>query len=184
MFQALRFTLIIFLLGGVAYPLAVTGLGQAMFPHQANGSLIRNPHGVVIGSMLIGQNFTRPDYFHPRPSANNYDGANSGGSNYGATNQKLIDRIQADVLAYQKANRNNTVVPMDAVTTSASGLDPHISLANALAQAPQVAEARHLSLAEVQKLVYSQQEKTLFNETAYVNILRLNLALDTIKRHA
>jgi len=181
MIQALRFTIIIFLLSGVVYPLAVTGLGQILFPIQANGSLIRNPGGLVMGSQLIGQNFTRPEYFHSRPSTNGYDGANSGGSNYGATNKKLIERIQADTLAYQKSNPASDAVPMDAVTSSASGLDPHISLENALIQAPRVAAIRHLSVDEVKKLIYSQQEKPLFNEVVYVNILRLNRTLDAIR---
>jgi K+-transporting ATPase ATPase C chain len=184
MLQALRFTLIIFLLSGVVYPLAVTGLGQALFPEQANGSLIRNEDGVVIGAKLIGQNFSRPEYFHPRPSANGYDGANSGGANYGATNRKLIERIQAEMKVYQHNNASTSAVPMDAVTTSASGLDPHISLENALNQVPRVARARHLPPTEVKKLVLSQQEKSLFNKMACVNVLRLNRTLDALKEHS
>lgn len=180
MLQALRFTFIVFLISGIVYPLLITSLGQTLFPKQANGSLIVNPQGVVIGSSLIGQNFTRPEYFHPRPSANGYDAANSGGSNYGATNQKLINRIQTDALAYQQANPASKTIPVDAVTASASGLDPDISISNALAQVNRVAMVRHLEPTEVRQLVLSHQEQPLFTERPYVNVLQLNMALDSL----
>jgi len=182
MLQALRFTFIVFLISGIVYPLLITSLGQTLFPKQANGSLIINPQGVVIGSSLIGQNFTRPEYFHPRPSANGYDAANSGGSNYGATNQKLINRIQADALAYQQANSDSKTIPVDAVTASASGLDPDISISNALAQVNRVAMSRHLEPKEVRQLVLKHQEQPLFTERPYVNVLQLNMALDSLVR--
>lgn len=180
MLQALRFTFIVFLISGIVYPLLITSLGQTLFPKQANGSLITNQQGVMIGSSLVGQNFTRPEYFHPRPSANGYDAANSGGSNYGPTNQKLINRIKTDTLAYQQANPASKTIPVDAVTASASGLDPDISIRNALAQVNRVAMVRHLTPKEVRQLVLSHQEQPLFTERPYVNVLQLNRALDSL----
>lgn len=179
MLQALRFTFIVFLISGIVYPLLITSLGQTLFPKQANGSLITNQQGFVIGSSLVGQNFTRPEYFHPRPSANGYDAANSGGSNYGTTNQKLFNRIQTDALAYQQANPTSKTIPVDAVTASASGLDPDISISNALAQVSRVATARHLEPKEVRELVLSHQGQPLFTQCPYVNVLQLNMALDS-----
>ncbi len=180
MLQALRFTFIVFLISGIVYPLLITGMGQTLFSKQANGSLIPNQQGVVIGSSLIGQNFTRPEYFHPRPSANGYDAANSGGSNYGPTNQKLMNRIQADALAYQQANPTSKTIPVDAVSASASGLDPDISISNALAQVSRVATVRHLTPKDVRQLVLNHQEQPLFTERPYVNVLQLNMALDSL----
>lgn len=180
MLQALRFTFIVFLISGIVYPLLITCLGQTLFPKQANGSLITNQQGVMTGSSLIGQNFTRPEYFHPRPSANGYDAANSGGSNYGATNQKLINRIQTDALAYQQTNPASKTIPVDAVTASASGIDPDISISNALAQVNRVATVRHLTPKELRQLVLNHQEQPLFTERPYVNVLQLNMALDIL----
>jgi K+-transporting ATPase ATPase C chain len=175
-------------LTGLAYPLVVTGLAQALFPFQANGSLIRNPQGTVIGSALIGQNFASPRYFHPRPSAagnNGYDPTSSGGTNLAPDNQKLISAVQARAVAYRKENGlpANAPVPVDAVTSSASGLDPDISPANALLQAPRVAAARNLPVATVRALVQQQTEGPTLGILGdpRVNVLKLNLALDQLK---
>src|ERR1700736_6130835 len=133
----LRIKLFMTIVLGVVYPLAMTGISQALFPRQSNGSLIK-VGDKVIGSELIGQNFTKPEYFHPRPSAagnDGYDATSSGGSNYGPTNQKLIDRVKASVEKFRKDNPNyKGPIPADLVTTSASGLDPHISPDSAQAQ--------------------------------------------------
>jgi potassium-transporting ATPase KdpC subunit len=168
---------------GIVYPLAMTGISQALFPHQANGSLITSG-GKVIGSEIIGQNFTRPEYFHPRPSAagdKGYDAANSGGSNYGPTSQKLIDRVKADVANFRKENPDyHGPIPSDLLTTSASGLDPDISPDSALAQALRVAKARGLSVDQVNQLVarFTQLPDWGLLGEPRVNVLRLNLALD------
>src|ERR1700681_3941029 len=141
----LRMTLVMTILTGLIYPLAVTGLCHALFRDKANGSLI-TVNGQVIGSELIGQNFARPEYFQPRPSAagnDGYDATNSSGSNFGPTNQKLIDRVKASVEKFHKDNPDyQGPIPADLVTTSASGLDPHLSPDSAMAQVPRVAKAR------------------------------------------
>ena len=141
---AILITVVFTILTGILYPLAVTGAAQAMFHKQANGSLIER-NGKVIGSELIGQNFTKPEYFHPRPSAagTGYDAANSGGSNLGPTNPVLSDRLTKDAAQFRKDNPEFTgAIPSDAITTSASGLDPEITPANALAQADRISVAR------------------------------------------
>ena len=144
----LRMMLVLTLLTGLIYPLAVTGSCQMLFRDQANGSLI-TVNGQVVGSGLIGQNFTKPEYFQPRPSAagnDGYDGTASGGSNLGPTNQKLIDRVKASVDKFRKENPDYTgPLPADLVTASGSGLDPHISPASAVAQLDRVAKARGFS---------------------------------------
>jgi K+-transporting ATPase ATPase C chain len=179
---ALRFTIFFTVLTGLVYPGVVTGLTQMFFPHRANGSMMV-VNGQVVGSSLIGQNFTQAEYFQPRPSAagNGYDATASGGSNYGPTNQKLIDRIKASIDQFRKDNPDYTgPIPADMVTASASGLDPDISPASAQAQAPRVAKARGIALEEVQQLIaQNTQGRTLgFLGEPHVNVLELNLALD------
>jgi len=167
------------------YPLVVYGIGQALFRDKANGSLIVDKSGTVRGSKLIGQGFTGEKYFHPRPSAagNGYDAANSGGSNFGPTSQKLNDAIKERIDAYRKENRLKEVdsVPADAVTSSGSGLDPHISVKNAELQLSRVAKARGMESQKVQELIRQNTDKADFGVLGEegVNILMLNLALDS-----
>ena len=176
------FSLAILLCG--IYPLVVWGVAQMVFPHQANGSLIVQ-NGKIVGSELLAQNFTGPKYFHPRPSSagdTGYDGGSSGGSNLGPTSKKLIDSVKKRVEAYREENGlpASVPVPADAVTASASGLDPHISVPNALTQASRVAKARGLGPEVVQAMVKAHTEGRdlgLFGEER-VNVLKLNLALD------
>jgi len=171
------------LLCGV-YPLAVWAGGQVLFADKANGSLVTDQDGTVRGSLLLAQSFTTNKYFHPRPSAagTGYDASSSSGTNLGPTSQKLNDSIKAAVAAYRTANGlgANTPVPADAVTSSGSGLDPHISLANAQHQATRVAHARHLSIEQVQTFIAQatrDRDWGVFGEPT-VNVLQLNLALD------
>ena len=178
---AILITIVLTILTGIAYPLAMTGVGQALFHKQANGSLIERD-GKVIGSEIIGQNFTKPEYFHPRPSQNTYDGANSGGSNLGPTNPALADRLTKDAAAFRKDNPDFTgPIPADAITASASGLDPDITPANATAQAARVAKARGASTEAIQNLVAANTHgRDLgFLGESRVNVLQLNLALDS-----
>ena len=181
---AIRFTLITTVLLGLAYPLAMTAIAGALFPHQASGSLILKD-GRVIGSYLLAQSFTSDRYFHPRPSAagNGYDATSSGGSNLAQSNQKLVARMQADIdkLAAQNPGKP---VPIDLVTTSGSGLDPDITPDTAYYQAHRVAEARHLSDDAVNKLIAARitgRTLGLLGESR-VNVLQLNLDLDALAK--
>jgi K+-transporting ATPase ATPase C chain len=179
MLKALKFSIFICLLSGLLYPLAMTGLGQLFFPFEANGSLIKDAHGKVVGSVLLGQMFTRPEYFHPRPSVNQYDAANSGGSNLGATSKKLIERIAHNAVEYRQTNQWPNTIPIDAVTASGSNLDPHISLANALTQVSRVAAARKMSPETIKDQVLNARENAM-SRAPYINVLKLNLALDRL----
>lgn len=180
---ALKAILVLTILTGLAYPLLVTGLAKAIFPRQAAGSLIQAKNRVV-GSELIGQRFTRPEYFHGRPSAagnDGYDGLSSTGSNYGPTNQKLVDRMQGDLKTFKADNPGSSgPLPADLLAASGSGLDPHISPASAEAQAARVAAARGMNLDAVRRLIASHTEgRDLgFLGEPRVNVLQLNLALD------
>jgi K+-transporting ATPase ATPase C chain len=177
---AVLMTIATTILLGIIYPLVVTGISQVFFPDKANGQLIRR-NGVVIGSRIIGQQFSSPAYFHSRPSAagNGYDAGNSGGSNLGPTNQKLIDRVKQDVAALQAENPGQPV-PIDLVTTSGSGLDPDISPAAAEFQAPRIARERGISQDEVRRLIgeHTSGRQFGFLGEPRVNVLELNLALD------
>jgi K+-transporting ATPase ATPase C chain len=166
---------------GLAYPLAVTGVAQAAFPAQANGSLVKDAKGTVVGSALIAQAFVKPEYLHPRPSAagSGYDASASSGSNMGPLNDTLIKREKTDADAL-RAENPGVVIPADAVTTSGSGLDPDISPTNARFQAPRVAKARGLSVAQVEAVIDGQTKGPLlgFVGQPRVNVLAVNRALD------
>lgn len=168
------------ILFGLIYPLVVTGLAQLIFPHKANGQLIRKD-GQIIGSTLIGQGFSSPGYFHSRPSAagNGWDAANSGGSNLGPTNQKLLDRVKGDVATAQ-ADNPGTPVPIDLVTTSASGFDPDVTPAAAEFQLPRVAKARGTTVDQLRPLLakHTYGRQIGFLGEPRVNVLELNLELD------
>jgi potassium-transporting ATPase KdpC subunit len=182
------------LITGLVYPLAMTGIAQVIFPYQANGSMIERD-GKVVGSELIGQNFTSDKYFHGRPSATTatdpndptktipapYNAVSSGGSNLAPSNKALIDRVKDDIAKLQKENPN-TPVPIDLVTTSASGLDPEISPEAALFQVPRIAKARNLPEDRVRQLVEDHTEGRLLGLLGEprVNVLELNLALDRL----
>jgi len=177
---ALWFTLVTTVMFGVIYPLAITGFAQVVFPHRANGQLIEK-NGKIVGSTIIGQSFTGPGYFHSRPSAagTGYDATASSGSNLGPTNNTLLDRVKADVQKAQAENPSASV-PVDLVTSSGSGLDPHISQAAAEFQIPRVARERKITEAELRALVQKSTQGRqfgIFGEPR-VNVLELNLELD------
>lgn len=192
---AVMMTVVLAALLGIVYPLVLTAIAQLAFPYQANGSLIQDASGTVIGSELIGQHFTAPKYFHGRPSVTvdasdssvsvPYNAANTTASNLGPTNQKLVDAVAERAAAYRAENglAADAAVPVDAVTASGSGLDPHITPANAALQVARVAAARGLSPDQVQGLVAQHTEgRTLgFIGEPRVNVLTLNLALDNAR---
>jgi potassium-transporting ATPase KdpC subunit len=178
-----RMLVVLTILTGFFYPGVVTILCQGFFPKQANGSMLV-VEGHIIGSSLIGQKFTHPEYFHPRPSAagnDGYDASSSGGSNLGPTSKRLMDRVKADVEKFRKENPDfQGPIPADIVTTSGSGLDPHISPASAYAQASRIAQARGISVDRVKTLIvqYTESPSWRFLGDARVNVLQINLALD------
>ena len=182
---AFRFTLFFTILTGLVYPGVVTAVCQAVFRHQANGSLME-VNGQPVGSSLIGQNFSKPEYFQPRPSAagnDGYDASASNASNFGPTNQKLIDRVKAAVDKFHKDNPDYTgPIPADLLTASGSGLDPDLSPAAAEAQAPRIAKSRSIPLDRVLELIRAKTEGRTFGLLGepHVNVLRLNLDLDLL----
>jgi K+-transporting ATPase ATPase C chain len=180
---AVLYTVVTTVIFGLIYPFVVTGLAELLFHDKANGQLLYNNNGELVGSRIIGQPFSAPQYFHSRPSAagNGYDAANSGGSNYAPTNKKLIDRVARDVAALQE-DHPGTDVPVDLVTASGSGLDPHITPAGAEFQVARVARERHLPEDTVRRLVQEHTEgrQLGFLGEPRVNVLVLNLDLDKL----
>lgn len=176
------YTAVTTIIFGLVYPLVVTGLAQLLFRYKANGQLVRR-NGQLVGSRIIGQTFTAPQYFHSRPSAagTGYDAANSGGSNYAPTNKKLIDRVAGDVAILQSEHRNSDI-PIDLVTASASGLDPDITPAAAEFQVGRIAKQRHLSENVIRELVsrHTEGRQLGFLGEPRVNVLLLNLDLDQL----
>jgi K+-transporting ATPase ATPase C chain len=187
MLPALRMTLVMTVLTGLIYPGVVTGLCQLLFPNQANGSLVYKD-GKVVGSTLIGQNFSRPEYFQPRPSAagNGYDATASSGSNLGPTSQKLVDRVKASADKFHKDNPTfSGTIPADLLTASGSGLDPHLSPESANAQVDRIAQARGVSPDDIRTLVaqLTESRDLGFLGEPRVNVLRINQALDSRYPH-
>jgi K+-transporting ATPase ATPase C chain len=183
MLAPIRISIVLLLICGLVYPVVVTLVGGAIFPYQANGSIINDSSGNPIGSELIAQAFDKDYYFHPRPSAagtDGYDPTSSGGSNLGPTNQKLIDRVSSDAAALKQENPSLSVLPADLLTTSGSGLDPDISPEAAMAQVPRVAQARGISEQQVTDLVNGHITRPDLGILGVprINVLKLNLALD------
>lgn len=186
---SLRAMIVLTVMTGLIYPLVLTLIAQTTLKFQANGSLLYNSQGQIVGSRLIGQNFDAPQYFHPRPSSagdKGYDAINSSGSNLGPTNKKLIGSVRLNLEKIVKENPGITAkdVPADAVTSSASGLDPHISPEYALLQVPRVAKARGMSKATLKTLLSRYADKRQFGVFGEprVNVLLVNMALDNVKR--
>jgi potassium-transporting ATPase KdpC subunit len=184
---AIRVTIVSIVIFGLVYPFAMTGLAQVLFNHQANGSLVVRD-GVVVGSEIVGQSWTKPEYFQGRPSAagKGYDPTQTGGTNLGPSSKKLIDATRQTIAALKKSNPDAAgPVPMDLVTSSASGIDPDISPDAAFFQVPRIARVRHMSTATLDALVRAHiQGRTLgFLGEPRVNVLALNLALDDADRH-
>jgi len=183
--RSIRTTLILSVILCGAYPLCVLLVGKTLFPNKVDGGILVNSKGQMVGTHLIGQNFTRPEYFHGRPSAagqNGYDAANSSGSNLGPTSQKLLKAVQDNVQKTRTENASSGLVPVDLVTTSASGLDPHISPLGAEFQLERVAKARRMNVESLKGLVLkytSGRDLGIFGEPT-VNVLELNLALDEL----
>jgi K+-transporting ATPase ATPase C chain len=177
---AIVMTILFAVLLGLVYPLAMTGIGQALFPSQANGSLVRDARGTVIGSTVVGQAFTTDRYFQTRPSAagKGYDGLASSGSNLGPASQALVDRVKPDI-AKRRAEGVSGPLPADLVTASGSGLDPDLSPAAALAQAPRIARVRSVPVERVRTLVTDATDASILGEPR-VNVLELNRALDAL----
>ncbi len=177
---AIVMTILFAVLLGLVYPLAMTGIGQALFPSQANGSLVRDARGTVIGSTVVGQAFTTDRYFQTRPSAagKGYDGLASSGSNLGPASQALVDRVKPDI-AKRRAEGVTGPMPADLVTASGSGLDPDLSPAAALAQAPRIARVRSVPIERVRTLVTDATDASILGEPR-VNVLALNRALDAL----
>jgi K+-transporting ATPase ATPase C chain len=181
--QSLKIYVIFTVLLGLVYPIAITIIAQKLFSFQANGSLLRNGD-TVIGSRLLGQGFTGPQYFEPRMSANNYDGTNSGGTNLGPTSKKLMDATADKITKVRQANglNSDTPIPADMALTSASGLDPHISFENAVLQSGRVARARGISESDIKKLIERNIDSDFIGIWGHpgVNVLTLNMALDKL----
>jgi len=182
---ALKVFIVFALLLGIGYPMLITGISQLLMHDEANGSLIEQ-NGKIVGSKLIAQAFIEPQYFHSRPSATNYDAANSGGSNLGPSNPKLLKQVAAKIAQIRQENHlaPNTPLPADMVLTSASGLDPHISMENALLQSPRVAMARHMLPETINQIIMENIDPDFIGiwGKAGVNVLELNLALDKLQK--
>lgn len=184
MIKNVRISLVLLLICGLIYPLSMTGLAQAIMPKQAEGSLITDANGTVIGSELIGQTFSSPRYFHGRISSVENNAAGSGSNNYAPSNPALKERVEKDITAFLQANPGvkREQIPADLLTNSASGLDPHISPQAALVQVPRIAKERGISAERIEKLIGEQTDGPslrLFGESR-VNVLKLNLALDQL----
>jgi K+-transporting ATPase ATPase C chain len=170
---------------GIIYPLVITGISQVAFPEQANGNLIKNENGTVMGSQLIGQNFSSPAYFHGRPSVIDYNSSTSSGSNLGPTNQKLINNVTQRIKQIKTENSlpDNTTIPADLILASGSGLEGYIYVDSAMIQVPRIASARGINESQVREIITSNQENTFLGfGKEIVNVLKLNIALDNLKK--